>query len=142
MCLIQSQLSQPPLKAVHSSRKWKGGLNPEGLQEQILPCNLPSRFRSKQTATAHRLLTVEGLALNLATAAEVQFNLLRLIMATLFTSAPGEETASFFCQKVSPQDVRQHIIRRMLEANQAVVDNTSTLLGNTIFWRRDGVIHN
>ena len=28
----------------------------------------------------------------------------------------------------------------MLEANQAVMDNASTLLGNTVLWRRDGAI--
>ena len=91
---------KPQLRAVYSlpkttSRKWKGGLTPEGLQEQILPCDLPSRFRSKRTSTSHRLLT----------AAEVQFNLLLLIMANLFTPAPGEETASCFREEVLPQYV-------------------------------------
>ena len=80
-------------------------------------------------------MTIEGLALNLATAAEVQFNLMRLMMATLFTSTPGEEQTTYFRQEAYP-DETQSIIRGMLEAMQTVVDATSTLLVDTLIWRR------
>ena len=78
---------------------------------------------------------MEGLALNLATAADVQFNLMRFIMATLFTSATGEERPSYFREETEPEDI-QMSIRGLLEANQAVVNATSTLLGDTVIWRR------
>ena len=78
---------------------------------------------------------VESLALDLASAAEIQFNLLRLLLASLFATTPGEEQAAYFRQEAISEDV-QNIAWVMLEANQAMVDTTSTLLGNTVVWRR------
>ena len=45
---------------------------------------------------------------------------------TLFATTPGEEPAAYFRQEAIPEDV-QNIARGMLEANQAMVDTTSTL---------------
>ena len=56
-------------------------------------------------------------------------------MATIFATAPGEEPAADFRDEATPEEV-QCIARVMLEANQAMVDTTSTLLGNAVVWRR------
>ena len=63
-------------------------------------------------------MTIRGLAQNLATAAEVQFNLMRLMMAMLFTSASGEEQSTYFRQEADP-DETQSIITGMEQEEQA-----------------------
>ena len=78
---------------------------------------------------------VESLALDLASATEIQFSLLRLLLATLFATAPGEKPAADFRHEATHEDV-QSIVWGMLEANQAMVDTTFTLLGNAVVWRR------
>jgi len=62
----------------------------------------------KATVSSSRTMTIQGLAQNLATAAEVQFNLMRLIMATLFTSASGEEQSTHFRQETDPDETVHH----------------------------------
>ena len=82
---------------------------------------------------------VESLALDLAAASEMQFNLLRLLLATLFETSPGEEPAKRFKDEASPEEI-QTIARGMLQTNQAMVDTTSTLLANTLVWRRQAAL--
>ena len=131
--------AEAPLKTVNSllkptTRKLRRGLHPAGLQEHPLPNNLPGRFKTGTSTTAGNMQLVETLALELASATEIRFNLLRLLMATLFATAPGEEPAADFREEAFPEEI-QSIARGMLEVNQAMVDTTSTLLGNSIVWR-------
>ena len=117
------------------STKWKAGIRPAGLQDRILPNNLPAQFKTKASGPAINYQAVESMAMGLAATAEVQFDLLRLLMASLFVPSQGEESSAFFRKEANPDEV-QNIVRGMLEANQAVVDTTSSLLGNSIVWRR------
>ena len=74
--------AEPPLKSVSgllkpTTRKWKDGLQPAGLQEHPLPNNIPGRFKTGTSTTAGNMQLVETLALELASATEIQFDLLR-----------------------------------------------------------------
>ena len=130
--------AEAPLKAhqkfpVPSTRKWRGGLAPEGLPTHPLPVSLPEGFRANDTST--RMTTVECLALNLAAAAEVNHNLMRLCTALLLTSHPEAPSQPMFREEAKPEELQQ-VLRGMLETNNAVIENTATIYGNAILARR------
>ena len=64
------------------------------MQEQVSQCNLPSCFNSTKPTVAI-LRFVEGLGSKQITAAEVQFNLLCLVMASLCRCARRRTTQPF-----------------------------------------------
>ena len=133
--------AEPPLKQCNNFSKsyvpkWKCGLVPEGLQEKVLPSNIPPRHRkpkAKGNSLESKFMTMESVALNLATASEVNYNLMRLMMATIFTKS--EDGSNVYNDETEPVEV-ETILRGMFEANQAVISASTTLLGESLIWRR------